>query len=425
MVCLPLLRFAAGSAESQCSDLKSSEKSGQATAQAELQSFYASTHGLRSVPYLVFSDTAMTDACALHLSYAVASHNVPIQLLTRVPPAKAGPPAQQLLAYDEESRCQGILYFPNAKIGNAGLKVLELSEASRISLLEEIAQEGATTPSQSSFEISSTTRRASEAPVNSTAGVIPNRRRSTTSVTSSQHRGHDTARFTRIELERAQHRVQGDTLRDAGQQNNNLWRTSLEMLSLSRTICLMPKHERPHNPIRYLDGVRTSTSPERPSTKTKHSGDDFNFPALPNPLSKPLRPLTPSAPLAPANPNQPLTRRFYQHQKDSITFMTPISTPPPLPAAPPPTSTQSKPREQDTYRSSLPLGFSAGVWRRILALAANAGNVLSEAQQRSVLRWGMDRGTLGRERESLGLAEHAQIWKVLDGMGCLAYEGNS
>ena len=425
MVCLSVLFFTAGSAESQCSDSKSTEKAGQATAQAELQSFYASTCGLRSVPYLVFFNTAMTDACALHLSYAVTSHNVPIQLLTRVPPVKAGPPAQQLLAYDEEFRCQGILYFPNAKIGNAGLKVLEFSEALRISLLEEIAQEGAMTPSQSSFEVSNTPRRASEAPVNSSAGIVPNRRRSTTSITSSQHRGHNTASFTGIELERARHRVQGDTLRDAGQQNNDLWRTSLKMLSLSRTICLMPRNERPQNPIRYLEGARPSTSPERASIRTKHSGDDFNFPALPNPLSKPLRPLTPSAPLAPANPNQPLTRRFHQHQKDSITFMTPITTPPPLSAIRTPLPTLPRPREQDTYRSSLPLSFPAGVWRRILALSADAGDILSEAQQRSVLRWGMDRGTLSRERESLGLAEHAQIWKVLDGMGCLAYEGDA
>ena len=369
----------------------------------------------------------MTDACALHLSYVIVSHNVPKQLLTRVPPAKAGPPAQQLLAYDEESRCDGIIYFPNANMGNAGLKVLELAETLRISLLEELAGEGATTPSlpQNDVEVSITTRRASEAPVGSADCVFPIRRRSMASTTIGQRGGRNNARTTRIELERARHRVQGDTLRDAGQLSNDLWRTSLRMLSLSRAICLMPSQERQQNPIRYLEDTRPSTSPERPSTKTKYPDDDFNFPALPNPLSKPLRPLTSSGPLAPANPNQPLTRRFHQHRKDSITFMTPISTPmqpsPPRSADPVP-PIRPELTKQDTYRSSLPLGFTFPVWQRIIAAAAGVNGIMSDAQQRSVLQWGMDRGTLNRERESLGLAEYTQIWKVLEGMGCLTYE---
>ena len=57
-----------------------------------------------------------------------------------------------------------------------------------------------------------------------------------------------------------------------------------------------------------------------------------------------------------------------------------------------------------------------------MVVAAGAEDVMSEAQQRSVLRWAMDRGTLSKERESLGLKESAQIWKVLEGMECLAYE---
>ncbi len=407
------------------SDSKSPEKVGQVIAQAELQPFYASTRGLRSVPYLIFSNTSMTDTCALHLSYLITGHSTPKQLLTRVPPAKAGPPAQQLLAYDEECRCQGIVYFPNLNMGNAGLKALELSETLRISLLEELAQDGAITPSQVSFDGSDIARRASEAHTISVTAVAPDRRRSTPSIMNGQRRGHDNARTTRIELERARHRVQGDTLRDAGQQSNDLWRTSLKMLSLSRTMCLMSRQLRPRNPIKYLEGVRPSTSPERLSARTKYSDDDFNFPALPNPLSKPLRPLTTSAPLAPANPNQPLSRRFHQHEKDTFTFLTPISTPSPPPTTCPPLPTQPDPTTENTYRSSLPLDFSFGVWRRIIAEAAGANGIMSEAQQRSVLRWGMDRGTLNREMESLGLPENVQIWKVLEGTDCLAYEANA
>lgn len=47
---------------------------------------------------------------------------------------------------------------------------------------------------------------------------------------------------------------------------------------------------------------------------------------------------------------------------------------------------------------------------------------MGRTQQSNVLRWAVDRRTLARELESLGKPESAQIWKVLDGMGCLAYE---
>ena len=37
----------------------------------------------------------------------------------------------------------------------------------------------------------------------------------------------------------------------------------------------------------------------------------------------------------------------------------------------------------------------------------------------------MDRRTLSQEKESLGKLKSAQIWKVLDATGCLAYEMKS
>ena len=46
------------------------------------------TRGLRSVPYIVLSDTSMTEICALHLSYVIASHNMPDFLLGHLPAEK-------------------------------------------------------------------------------------------------------------------------------------------------------------------------------------------------------------------------------------------------------------------------------------------------------------------------------------------------
>lgn len=49
---------------------------------------------------MLATDTSMTEVCALHLSYVVPYHFSPTQLLQRVPPAKAGPSAHHLAAYD-------------------------------------------------------------------------------------------------------------------------------------------------------------------------------------------------------------------------------------------------------------------------------------------------------------------------------------
>jgi hypothetical protein len=57
--------------------------------------------------YIVFVNTSMRDTCALHLSYVLANHSLPEQLLPYVPAAKAGPSTQQLEAYNTISDCQG------------------------------------------------------------------------------------------------------------------------------------------------------------------------------------------------------------------------------------------------------------------------------------------------------------------------------
>lgn len=408
-------------------EIKSPEKTAQAAALAERQAVYALTRGLRSVPYIILSDTAMTETCALYLSYVVACHNMPDQLLTCVPAAKAGPPAQQLSAYDSEPHCHGIVYLPNSKMGNAGLKVLELSEMLRIGLLDDFTHQELPDTPGTLLQVSSTARRASEARSIPTVGAAPNRRRSVLVAVSGYHEGQETASNTKSDLDRARSRIQGNTLRDAGPKCNDLWRVALKMLSLSRSTCLLPRQKRPYTSTGHPEEVSPSAMPAgQILSRCKISREQLDFPALPTLSPKPLRPSrTITAPLSTGNPNHSFTPRFHHYQNGTLTFLTPIPTPPPSTATCPPTPPPFPPQDEDTYRSSLPAGFSPGIWRRIIASAVGADQIMSEAQQRSVLRWGMDRGTLNRERESLGLAEHAQIWRVLEGTGCLAHEVNA
>ena len=63
------------------------------------------------------------------------------------------------------------------------------------------------------------------------------------------------------------------------------------------------------------------------------------------------------------------------------------------------------------------------IWRRIVALAIGGPeDTLSERQMNKIFAWAVDRGTLDIERDRLGKSESAQIWMVLDVMGCLSYE---
>lgn len=154
---------------------------------------YATTRGLRSVPYIVLSNSDMTETGALHLSYILEVHHVPERLLTRVPHAKAGAPAQQLLSFDE-SPCRGIIYHPNPLLGSAGHKVLELAEVMRDRQLD--------------------------------------------------YAGDDLGN----ELDRARSRIQGTTLQRAGPQSNDLWRAAFKMLSLGREIRPQTRNEPPPRP---------------------------------------------------------------------------------------------------------------------------------------------------------------------------------
>ena len=78
-------------------------------------------------------------------------------------------------------------------------------------------------------------------------------------------------------------------------------------------------------------------------------------------------------------------------------------------------------RRQSQGRGRTPL--PQHVWRRIVALAVGGPpDALSEAQMNKVFAWAVDRSTLGIELDRLGKSESAQIWMVLDVMGCLAYE---
>lgn len=94
------------------------------------------------------------------------------------------------------------MYYPNIGLGNAGMKVLELAELVRRTLLEELDQDSPETRlDEGTYSIAS------------------------------------------LELDRARSRIQGNTLRENGVRGNNLWHTALRMLCLGRVMCQPRRQE--------------------------------------------------------------------------------------------------------------------------------------------------------------------------------------
>lgn len=380
----------------------STEKPNSAINCLETSAIYTSTRGLRSVPYLIFSATSMTETCALHLSYVVAYHTLPEELLPYVPAAKAGLPAQQLITYDHTSKCRGVIYNLNPDLGPAGTKVLDLAELVRRGRLiegDEEADSGPPEVGSSQLRSGAHLRRFSDVRMNSTAA---SRRRTNSSVVVTDQGELTNRSNANTELDRARSRIQGNTLQDAGASSNDLWRVALKMLTLGRHIRPIVKKAPPLTRINRV-----------------HDAKLANF------TSKNSR--TPSlqiAPLSTRNPNQPINPNFTQWRLENSKLV-PVTAPEPFLKMPsPPVSPLCAKFQELPYKTQLPCGFSEDVWRRIIAFATGAHAIMSETQQRSMLSWAMDRGTLIKEKESLGLKESAQIWKVLEATGCLAYAIN-
>ena len=356
-----------------------------------LAEIYATTKGLRSIPYIDLSETSLDDSSALYLSYIIANHLSPEQLLSRVPAARPGPQAQQLETYDLEPRCKGMIYLPNQQLGAPACRVLDLAERLRC-CSENLADEGDNQDSQQVTERMT--------PTTPSSGLPHVHRRHLSSTL-----GDDTQESIATDLHRARSRLQISTIEKYGHRNNDLWAAALKMLVLSRSL----------QPQRRIELPRPA--PVAPAPKPKQL--IVRTLDIPLPVPKQANPNPWGLPLAPKSTNMSLPSRT-RTSKDSTMSKLPSSTPS--------ADRRKTPAQKTTttsgyeYRSTLPCGFPGEIWRRILVEAMGATGLLSPGQQRSVLTYGMDRKSLRKEREALGLKEAVQVWHVLDDMDCLAYE---
>ena len=377
------------------------------------------------MPYLILANTDMTDAAALQLSYVLACHHAPDRLLKQVPPPKPGHQVQLLDAYDNDTGCHGLVYLPNDQISSPGHRMLELSESARQLLLDDDRPAQSPDFSQIQFRKSPSNRNPSTTHSSPSVSVSGSRRRSGTRG-EQQELSADEA--VQSELDRARSRIQGNILKDVGVRSNDLWRTALGMLSMCRILC--PLKPPPQDEVQIAKAEEVLCNPSPPIQDPAQAASDSAFPALPKARTKPfigyLDPWVPLAPLASKSPNIPITP---QSKKHILKIKT--TTPSPLPntttttTSPTVVSPKTGALSVQPYRSDLPHGLPQKAWAHIMGGYLAADRFMSRDQQRNALRWAVDRKTLAKEMDSLGKPESAQIWKVLEGMGCLAYEGDS
>ena len=338
--------------------------------------------------------------------------------MARVPKPKAGPPLQQLEHYDLHSKsCEGIIYLPNTSLSRAGINVLNVAERIRREAFED----------QTKGESSSEPRTPMQYPRRISDALVmphypkPNGHQRMSSVNKSLDHSSppQTPQHSTSDIHQARSRIQGDILRDHGPQANELWHCSLKILSLARTILLKPSGLQ-LSPSEYL----RSQLPERPDALTL---SQLNLAVMNLGIrDAPPSPLSPGQPAQtiPIIPNPRSRARAGSSALPSLT-MTPLALAPPNSA-----SSRQEPKSgvrpmlaSRDYRSQLVGGLGKALWGRILGLVADPRNVVSESQRQRIVSWGWDRGTLEREREILGKVQAQQIWRVLEDLECLEYEG--
>lgn len=189
--------------------------------------------GLRSIPYISLINIGLNDAGALWLSYIIADHHLPSQLID---PLNAASASTQIIAYQQDAKSRGIDWDEREPtLCKDGLHILKKAEAFRQQTMladqvtvmsSEVVGNGGLDAEDQEAEAASRgslDRRHSRA----TRG---DRRTSIRSIHSTD------GEFEVTELEGARKRLQRSVIDKHGAESVELWRTSLRIFMCARTL---------------------------------------------------------------------------------------------------------------------------------------------------------------------------------------------
>ncbi|KAL1956281.1 hypothetical protein VTO42DRAFT_7454 [Malbranchea cinnamomea] len=378
------------------------EASGMHEAANEDMQQYASTRGLRSVPYLVFSNTCTTNAGAFHLWNMIMQHRSPAQLLEFLPPGKSMAPLEG--AHDS---C-GIIYSPNEQLGQLGRRLLELGAKYR----ELMSHQGThVESSESNYEDDDDEE------------LIKKR---------------EADRAAQVEMGRVKNRLLLDVIKTEGMHSVDLWSVAFKMMVISRAILLENKDEPKPVENSSNESPICSLVEEKDSKPTAASAftdfvEEFPIPSIrsriPHPASRfwteeDFPSLSSSLHRTESkNPQTSVPKqqkgRSNREPSQPVTAATPDGT---TGARAMSGNALAKITASAAHLEAKRFGLPMELWRKIIAEAIAGSEILSEEQQMEVLKYASEWVSIKQELRIKGGTEFEQQWKILASMDCLSYK---
>ncbi|RHZ69378.1 hypothetical protein CDV55_100316 [Aspergillus turcosus] len=360
----------------------------------------ACTRGLRSIPFLIISNTNLTGSCAVHLSTMLSMHRSPEQLLAFLPSGK-GP-----ILPEAAEQCKGIIWLPNDGLGPNECKLLDKAELVR----EYKSNDDTANDELTEDDDQNAAQRKLQKKLD-------------------------------IEHARLAKRVCIEALKKEGVHSNDIWRVALKMMVVSRALLLNDKDravETPsgEEPSEEPSGVEETDENAEEEEETLEQIPEIVFDeyGLFEPIPIAVGPFHPDAEHFEVEfPSLQQLQQVQQaqqvqqvqqtngHDKDVQSQETKESTPPSQPARsgkgkshPSSVSRSSRKRE---WRFGLPFAF----WRQIIADAVGADGILSHQQQVRIMTYAADWNAVSYELTIKGAEDHQQIWKFLETVKCITY----
>ncbi|PLB50143.1 hypothetical protein P170DRAFT_445518 [Aspergillus steynii IBT 23096] len=382
---------------------------------------FACTRGLRSIPYLIVCETFLTAGSTVHLSSMLEIQRTPDQLLEFLPTT-----AKTLALPEEAKECKGIIWLPNYDLGDIAYQLLYLSES--IHDLKDMSD-----PEEADDEADDEddTQSSSDQPAARKMGTLEMRK-------MQSKRG--------VDLSRLNKRVRMEALKKEGVHSFDIWITALRMMLVSRALlledmdrpCDTPVEEEVDTQVEHEEPEKPA--PEPPKRVIHDLSEDARVEQLRN-LPHPPQDVSRINP----GPFFPGTEEFFANfpalrpvpiiqidtaedgsnseaTNDSETAankdgFSSTGGPGHRSGKPNARFIAAREPEKTQWRYGLPLAL----WRRIIADAVGANQVLDEEQQERIMRYASDWKALGYEMTITGAEDHQQIWKFLETVHCFTY----
>lgn len=370
----------------------SSQVNCKAITQADLKR-YACTRGLRSIPYLILSNTCASNAGAVHLSSMLNIQRSPEQLLAFLPPGKA------LTLPGMTSKCKGIIWLPNDELDPLARKMIDTGESVRQLSMDSHSED-------ESYTRSFIGR-------GQTFAESLDSNRDATSKRKLQKK-------LDVEYMRIAKRVRMETLKNSSVHEVELWSTALKMMLVCRALLLDDGDRIAET---GLDSQRDDAEPHEPkprngnhSQEQRHrypfmddnfySGSEWSDVAEVSNKARriPIAQVTEDSEHEASNAG-PATQTTASRQTKC--------------------NSRANPSPSATSKPNGRYGLPIQLWRRIIAEAVNADGILTRNQQMQIMQYATDWDVIAYKLTIKGVEDYQQIWKFLETVDCFTYSALS